>query len=107
MKEKPPVVQPSPAEPPVAHSPVRAHPGQQTPPKKSVLDLLDNRWVMFVMLFGVTAALGLPLLWRSRGFSRTEKIFWSVVVSLYTVLIFWIFFKIMYWSYSNIVNSLE
>ncbi len=62
---------------------------------------------MLLMLFGVTAALGLPLLWKSRVFSRTEKIVWSVLVSLYTALIFWIFFKIMSWSYQRIADSLN
>ena len=34
---------------------------------------LDNPWFMLVMLFFVTAALGIPFLWMSRGFSTLAK----------------------------------
>jgi hypothetical protein len=69
-------------------------------------DLLHKRWAVLAMLFGATAALGLPFLWRSRGFTRNEKWFWSAVVSLYTILIFWLFAKVMWWSYTNIRDAL-
>ena len=69
--------------------------------------LLDKKWLMFVTLFGVTAALGIPFLWKSRAFSRNEKIFWSVVVSAYTLFIFWLFYLIMAWCYGQITQSLS
>lgn len=68
--------------------------------------LLHKRWAVLVLLFGATAALGLPLLWRSRGFTRTEKWIWTVLVVLYTVVVFWLFFLVMWWSYINIRESL-
>ncbi len=49
--------------------------------------LIDHRWVVLVLLFGVTGVLGLPVLWLSRGFSRSEKWFWSFVVTVYTCLL--------------------
>ena len=65
-----------------------------------------SRGLMLLMLFGVTAALGLPILWLSKAFSRNEKIVWSIIVSVYTVIILWIFFQIMSWSYGRISHSL-
>lgn len=100
MTSEPPVVQASP-EPPVAQT------GKKQTTVTKMMEVIENRWMMLLMLFGVTAALGLPFLWKSRTFSRNEKVFWSIVVSLYTVLIFWIFFKIMYWCYTSIANSLN
>ncbi len=81
-----------------------AHP---TSIKALLTTYMHKRWAVLLLLFGATAALGLPILWKSRGFSRVEKIVWTVFVSLYTVLVFWIFFKVMWWSYTNIRESLS
>ena len=70
-------------------------------------DMLENRWIMLLVLFGVTAALGIPFLWKTKSFSHTEKILWTVIISLYTIFIFWVFFKIMFWCYANISDSLS
>ncbi len=79
-----------------------------TPAGKSQLQsLLNKRWLMFVTLFGVTAVLGIPLLWKSEAFSKREKMVWSCVVVLYTFFIFWIFFEIMAWCYGQISSSLS
>lgn len=67
---------------------------------------LDNPWVMLGMLFFVTAALGLPVLWMSRGFSLAGKIVVSVLVIAWTVLILWLFWLVMVWSYTRIVDAL-
>jgi hypothetical protein len=75
--------------------------------KRALMGYMDKRWAVLLLLFGCTAALGLPVLWKSRGFSKPEKIVWSVLVSLYTILVFWIFFKVMWWSYTNISESLR
>jgi hypothetical protein len=62
---------------------------------------LDNPWLMLVMLFFVTAALGLPFLWMSRGFSTLAKRVLTIVVLAYTVLILWAFsaFMIYMWQH--------
>ncbi len=44
----------------------------------------SNRPLIFAMLFGVTGALGLPLLWYSPAFSRREKWIWSIINCIYT-----------------------
>jgi hypothetical protein len=65
-------------------------------------DLVDNPWLMVVVLFFVTAALGLPFLWISRGFSRPWKIVLTIAVLLWTALVFWVFFLIMAWCWSQL-----
>jgi hypothetical protein len=67
---------------------------------------LDNPWLMLGMLFFVTAALGLPFLWMSRGFSLWGKVVVSVLVIAWTVLILWLFWLVMVWSYTRIVDAL-
>lgn len=69
--------------------------------------LLDRPWFILGLLFLVTAILGLPLLWMSRGFSRTWKIVLSVAVTLYTAALLWGFWRIMNWSVSRIIDSLH
>lgn len=99
------------AEPPVVKPPiVKPHTVAPSPPvstKRELMGYMHKRWAVLLLLFGATAALGLPVLWKSRGFSKPEKIVWSVLVSLYTILVFWIFFKVMWWSYTSISESLR
>lgn len=47
--------------------------------------IASNRPLVLGILFGVTGALGLPLLWYSPAFTRKEKWLWSIVNSLYTL----------------------
>ncbi len=68
--------------------------------------LLDSPWLILALLFLVTAILGLPLLWISRGFSPAWKILLSVIVTLYTALLLWGFWLILNWSVSRIMESL-
>lgn len=68
--------------------------------------LLDRPWFILALLFLVTAILGLPLLWISRGFSPAWKIALSVIVTLYTALLFWGSWLIVNWSVSRIMESL-
>jgi hypothetical protein len=69
-------------------------------------EMIDNPWLVLATLFFVTAALGLPVLWISRAFSRTSKIILSVVVAFYTVLLLYVFWIVMVWCYTRIVDSL-
>ncbi len=98
-------------EPPVVNSPVSSTQppvaSRSAPGDKGRFDwLLNNKPALLGMLFFVTAALGLPFLWKSKKFSSTEKTIWSIVVSIYTIVILWIFCAIMWWSYSRISESL-
>ncbi len=67
---------------------------------------LDNPWLMLAMLFFVTAALGLPFLWMSRGFSTLGKVVVTLVVLAWTALILWAFWLVMVWSWTRISGAL-
>ena len=69
-------------------------------------DAIDNPWLMLAMLFFVSAALGLPFLWISRGFSTLWKVVLTVVVLAWTVLILWLFWLVMVWSYTRVADAL-
>lgn len=69
-------------------------------------EALDNPWLVLGMLFFVTAALGLPLLWLSRGFSNLSKIALTFAVLAWTALLLWLFWLIMLWCYARIADAL-
>jgi hypothetical protein len=67
---------------------------------------LDNPWVVLALLFFVFAAVGIPLIWISKAFSRWAKVVVTIVIVLYTAAILWLFWLVMLWSYQRIVDSL-
>jgi hypothetical protein len=69
-------------------------------------DVVDNPWLRIAMLFLVTAALGLPFLWISRGFSTLSKIVLTILVVAWTVLVLWLFWLVMAWCYMRIADAL-
>lgn len=68
---------------------------------------LDNPWLMLAMLFLVTAFLGLPFLWMSRGFTTFWKVIVTIAVLLWTALIFWLFWLVMLWTVPTIYNGVR
>ncbi|ELP34004.1 hypothetical protein [Rhodopirellula baltica] len=40
------------------------------------------------VLFFVTGAFGIPLLWRNPNFSAWQRVLWSIVVLIYTIALF-------------------
>ncbi len=76
--------------------------GAATPPAAggSLMEqALQNRWAVLGTLFFVTGALGLPLLWVSPAFSRLHKLFWSMLVLLYTGALCGLTWAIVVWAY--------
>ena len=69
--------------------------------------LIDTPWLMILMLFFVTAALGLPFLWMSRGFSALSKALLTIAVLLWTALVLWGFNLIMAWCIPRIMEGLQ
>lgn len=61
--------------------------------------LLSNRKTIFLLLFGVTGFLGLPLLWMSPAFTTGEKVLWTIVNTLYTVALIGLAAGVCYWCY--------
>ena len=83
--------------------------GEQTASRTSpsIRKLVDNPWVLLGLLFFVTAALGIPVLWVSRAFSTLAKILLTIVVSVYTILIFWLFWIAMAWCWPSVAEVLQ
>ena len=63
--------------------------------RKKIRDLADNPWLVLGMLFFVTLFLGLPVLWFSRGFSPLSKVLWTVLLLVWTGVVFWLFYLLM------------
>ncbi len=66
---------------------------------------LQSKTVVFATLFLVTGFLGIPLLWINQSFSNTERIVWSVVVTIYTVALLYGAWLICLWSYHSIIGA--
>src|SRR6266498_259893 len=64
---------------------------------KTIRELADHPWLVLGMLFFVTLFLGLPVLWVSRGFSPLSKVLWTVAVLIWTAVVFWMFYLVMYY----------
>jgi hypothetical protein len=79
----------------------------QQPTTPSWRQAVDNPWLMLFTLFFVTAALGLPFLWMSRGFSTLGKIAVTIAVLAWTALILWLFWLVMAWTVPTIWHSLK
>jgi hypothetical protein len=91
-------------EPPIVCKPRQPQPSSVQPSKWRAL--LDSRPAMFGLLFGVTGFLGIPFLWMSENFSHTEKIVWSIVVTIYTLILIGAAAAICWWSYTQIIQLL-
>jgi len=82
-------------------------PTQVRPVRPSWRVIIDTPWLMILMLFFVTAALGLPFLWMSRAFSVLGKCLLTIAVLLWTALVLWAFYLIMAWSIPRIMEGLQ
>jgi ABC-type multidrug transport system permease subunit len=63
---------------------------------------LSSKAYVLVVLFTVTAALGLPLLWWSPAFQTAERWFWAFVILTYTALLIVITLAIFWWAYDRL-----
>lgn len=57
---------------------------------ESTESFIHARWAVLLLLFGVLAGFGLPLLWKSREFSRGGKVLLTMIVLAYTALLIWL-----------------
>ena len=78
-----------------------------TPPSQAsaLRKMVDNPWLVLGMLFFVTLFLGLPALWLSRGFTPLSKVIWTILVLLWTGVVFWVFYLIMYFCYVQLRDA--
>ena len=68
---------------------------------------LDSKLLVLGLLFFVMAILGIPLLWLSNAFSKIEKVFWTVIVVVYTALLFLGTYWVLRWSWNQIQSTLS
>jgi len=66
-------------------------------------NLIQNKLAVLAALFLVTGFLGLPLLWMNRQFSAVERLFWSVVIILYTLILIGITVFVGWWCYHQVI----
>jgi|GEM_PF-1280248 len=52
-------------------------------PGASWRQMIDQPWVVLLLLFGVMGPLAIPVLWKSRGFSAWAKLGLSIAVIVY------------------------
>ena len=67
--------------------------------------MFQGRASVLCILFLVTGALGIPLLWASPNFSNRERIFWTFAVLLYTILLFVALGGVMWWAYHRLIGT--
>ena len=89
------------AAPPVTHDSDATVQLPNSPPD-SASQMVQSRAAVLAILFLVTGALGIPLLWMNQKFSNPERILWSIVVTIYTVALIAITWMIVVWSYRQI-----
>ena len=70
----------------------------------SASEMVQSRAAVLAILFLVTGALGIPLLWMNQSFSNLERIVWTIVVTIYTVALIVITWMIVMWTYHQIVG---
>ena len=89
---------------------VSSEPPTKNPsPNGSFTDFLrkaDTWWSILLLLFCFTAGCGIPILWVSKAFNVPGKIVVTLLVTIYTVAICWIFFVIMAWAWNQISAAL-
>ncbi|XZE53444.1 hypothetical protein SH139x_005186 [Planctomycetaceae bacterium SH139] len=61
-----------------------------------------SKVAILVTVFLVAGILGLPLIYVSRAFNRLEKVFWTVVVLLYTVALFYGLYLYVIWLFDRV-----
>lgn len=63
-----------------------------------------GRGLTLGLLFGVLAVFGLPLLWMSPAFTRSEKWFWTLAVCLYTLILVSVCILAIMFAYNALVQ---
>ena len=88
---------PTPHTPPASQQPIEAAVVDAPAPslRAKLREMSDSPWLVLGMLFFVTLFLGLPILWLSRGFSPLSKVFWTVLLLLWTGIAFGMFYLVM------------
>lgn len=102
----------SPNNPTHSHTPM--HDGQQTAEPEATVGahkhdahdrLLNSRGAVLSFLFLVAGVVGLPLLWVNPNFSRRERVFWTVIMLLYSFILLVLFGGMLWWIFQLIIGA--
>ena len=66
-----------------------------------------SKKAILITVFLVAGILGLPLVLLSPAFNRIEKAFWTVIILIYTVLIFYVLYRVAAWAHAAITDALS
>ncbi len=88
------------APPPVVRS-LEANP--TTRQSATAPEMFQSRGIVLAILFLVTGVLGIPLLWINRNFSTTERIVWTIIVTIYTTALVAFTAGIVWWAYQRLI----
>jgi sterol desaturase/sphingolipid hydroxylase (fatty acid hydroxylase superfamily) len=75
--------------------------------KRAWNELLNSKGKVLMIAFGVMGFLAIPLIIKSPAFSSFEKWGWSTLVTLWTLLLFFLAGLTLYWCYHRIVTPLS
>ena len=92
------------AAPPEVQNAAKAEPPGQTTALPLPPSLTHSRGAVLAILFLVTGAIGIPLLWMNPNFSTTERIVWSIVATIYTAILIGIVVAVLMWSWRVITG---
>ena len=70
------------------------------PPRR---DVAESRWAVLVLLFAALGPLALHVLWRSPKFSRGWKVFLTVLVMIFTVVVV----MVLWYTIDRFVDALR
>ena len=70
---------------------------------KPAQDLAERRGMVLLLLFVVLGPLALPVLWRSSKFSGAWKLFLTLLVLIFTVVVVWVLWYVL----SMFIEALE
>ncbi|MEM6690060.1 MAG: hypothetical protein AAF664_11575 [Planctomycetota bacterium] len=89
------------------NEPITTHDVEKSKQRKigSNQELLRRKWVTLGILFGVTGALGIPLLWQNPRFSHFERVIWSVAVLVYTFALLGVTYAILKWAWNSLSGA--
>ena len=62
----------------------------------------NQRWFIISMMVFAALFIAFPILWKSPSFGRGEKVFWTLLVTLETIVVFAAFGWVMWWSWQRV-----
>ena len=78
--------------------------GANSAPATEHSGILHSRKAVLSFVFLVAGILGLPLIWIHPSFTRGQRIFWTVIVLIYTCTLLALAGSLMWWIYRQVIG---